>query len=503
MARNKKPDRRHFTRLIALILCVLLAGTAVVGALISIAYAEEAPENKTELTLIVEEGAQGLRAFQVTRYVNQTGTFLDQVIFSLGANAMRRLSTAPFEETQLQKAYPQGFCVGGVEIDSVMVNGQAANWGVQGQGEAFLRVDCEIAPGEEAEFSFDYRLLLPQAQGFLGTGEIGWRLSFFSPAPCVFEQDSFACVELRSVGDSVYFQPQSFTVSVDAPDTYLIAAGGVQQSRSGEQGRSVTTLSLDGVSSLALALSRRYTLYQGESRGVAVDCYANTPSGVRRAIEAAQRIIDIYVQELGGCPLERVAIAQVDGVLPVEAHDGLLLVDKELFETGQGGALEKALAQGLAKQWFGLSVRNSPEKEPWLSDGVCAYLSLLYYEKAYGHQRFLRELNDHVLDALNITLPGHLAPDAQRAQFSSKDTYEIIVKQRGAMVLHELRGIIGEEGIWQTLGRYYQQNKGKTADRSSFLAAMEQASGRDMSQALSNHMANIADYVMQGVEWVE
>lgn len=503
MAKSKKPDKRNMTRLLALILCILLAGTAVVGALVSIAYAQEEPGNQTEIRLTVEEGAQGLRAFQITRYVNRTGRRLEQVIFALGANTLRRLSTAPFEDGQLAQAYPQGFNVGGVQMDNVLVNGQQADWGVQGQGESFLRVACDAAPGEEIQFEFEYQVLLPQAQGFLGVGDMGWRLSFFSPAPCVYEDGDFACVDLRAVGDSAYFEPQEFEVTVDAPDTYLVASGGRTETAPGEEGRLVTTITMENASSLALALGRRYTRYQGESQGVALDCYANTASGARRALDAAEKVLSAYVQGLGGCPVEKVTIVQVDGVKEVEAHDGLLLVDKELFSGGQGDALERALALGLAKQWFGLSVRNSPEKAPWLSEAVSAYLSLLYYETQYGHQRFLQELNGQVLDALNITLAGRLTPDAQRSQFSSQYTYGIIVTQRGAAVLHEIRSLVDAQGMWAIFSQYYQQRKGLTADISDFEDAMAQATGRDLSQALESHMLTISEYVQQQVEWLE
>ena len=78
MAKNHHSGKRGLTRLLALILCVLLGGMAVVGVLITVAYGEESPGHATQLTLTVEEGAQGLRALQVTRYVNQTGGHLSR-----------------------------------------------------------------------------------------------------------------------------------------------------------------------------------------------------------------------------------------------------------------------------------------------------------------------------------------------------------------------------------------------------------------------------------------
>ncbi len=504
MAKNHHSGKRGLTRLLALILCVLLGGMAVVGVLITVAYGEESPGNATQITLTVEEGAQGPRALQVTRYVNQTGGHLSQVIFSLGANSMRRLSTAPFEDEELAQAYPQGFNVGGVQMERVMVDDRLANWGVQGDGETFIRVDCDLEQGESALFQFEYQVLLPQAQGFLGTGDIGWRLSYFTLAPCVFQDGDFACVEIGPVGECAYFVPQDYSVTIDAPDTYLIASGGEQHSQDDGQGRRTTTLTLHDTVSFALALSRRYTLYQGEQvQGVDLACYANTGWGTGKALEAASRILEVYIGGLGDCPVDKIAIAQVDGVRQVESHDGLLLVDQSLFALGKEEELERTLALGLARQWFGLSVENDPEQAPWLSEAVCAYLALLYYQDQYGDQRFLEELNLEVLDALNITLPGRLSPDALRSQFSSRSAYEIIVRRRGAAVLHEMSKAVGRQALWDTFKSYYQANRGQTADKGDFEEALLQAAGQDYSQALDHYMQTISEYVDQRLEWYE
>ena len=501
---NNHSGKRGLTRLLALILCILLAGTAVVGVLITVAYAEESPGNATQLTLTVDEGAQGLRALQVTRYVNQTGAHLSHVIFSLGANNMRRLSTAPFEDEELERAYPQGFNVGGVEMEKVSVDGKQANWGVQGEGESFLRVDCDLEQGESALFQFEYQVLLPRAQGFLGTGDIGWRLSYFTPAPCVFQDGDFSCVEMKAVGECAYFVPQDYSVTLDAPDTYLIASGGQQHSQDEGKGRRTTAVTLDGAVSFALALSRRYTLYQSEQvQGVNLACYANTGWGAGKALEAAQHILNVYIAKLGDCPVENIVIAQVDGVRPVESHDGLLLVDQSLFTLGREEELERALTLGLARQWFGLSVQNHPEQAPWLSEAVCAYVALLYYQEQYGEERFLEELNREVLDALNITLPGRLSPDALRSQFSSRSAYEIIVRRRGAAALHEMSKAIGRQEIWDAFKSYYQENRGQTADQGDFETALLHATGQDYSQALNHYMQTIFEYVSQRLEWYE
>jgi aminopeptidase N len=54
------------------------------------------------------------------------------------------------------------------------------------------------------------------------------------------------------------------------------------------------------------------------------------------------------------------------------------------------------------------------------------------------------------------------------------------VYQKGALVLHELRGLLGDEPFWSGIRRYTSARFGAPVTTDDFRAAMEEASGVDL-----------------------
>jgi aminopeptidase N len=66
---------------------------------------------------------------------------------------------------------------------------------------------------------------------------------------------------------------------------------------------------------------------------------------------------------------------------------------------------------------------------------------------------------------------------ADMAQVTTRQTY-----QKGAWVLHMLRGVLGDEAFWQGIRAYFGEFASKNATTGDFRRTMEEASGRDLSR---------------------
>ncbi len=494
-------QRRTMVRLIALILCVLMVGSAVVAAIFSTGYAEEL--NATALEIYVEEDLHGLRVNQVTRYVNRTGVPLSEVLFSLGANALRRSQSAPFED--IDGAYPEGFTPGGADLFLVAVNGAAASWGVQGGQEAFLRVACDLAPGEEAEFSFGYEVLLPQAKGFLGTGDIGWRLSFFYPAPLVYAPslDQFEAIKESAISSSLYFDQQDFTATVDHPSSYAVVSGGEARVTEGASGRSITHIALPAARAFALALSRRYSVCERAESPVKLSLYSKSRLSAGKALDAAARAADFLAKTFGDLPRARFTLVETDDPGQESCFDGLIFLDTKLFALGKADELEREIAFQMARQIFKLSLGVNPAREAWLSDAVSRYAMLLYYEDAYGYDRYLQELNINSLDALNVALPSSLTVDSYADEFRTREEYLAVIEGRGAAAMHEIRLATGKDVLNAALNEYIKANARGHASIADFAAALNQAAGRELDLFLMETLTRMGEMSGRMMEWYE
>lgn len=499
----KEGKKRVATRVIALTLCILLAGSAVVAALMSVAYAEEM--GSTQLSLYVEEGLLGVRAEQTTRYVNETGRPLTSVLFSLQANALRRNWTTPSLDGDSLGAYPDGFNPGGAELYLVQVDGEDAAWGVQGESESIVYVACDLAAGEAVTFTFGYEVLLPSADGFLGVGDVGWRLTFFYLAPVYFDDalERFSPVAVGSIASAIHFAPQDFHLTIDAPTNYLVATGGETTTEiERADGRTVTRAELTGARSAAVALSRRYTRYEGDADGMAVAVYTLHRTKAGQVIDIARRASAFFAGLIGDTPRRTMTFVETDAPGVDDVHDGIALLDEALFAHGQDDALEKAVVSAIAWQYFGGAVSSDPAREPWLCDTLGWYLMLLYYEDTYGNDRYAEEMEKNSRDALDITLPGRLTVDSYAQEFSSRADYEAVILGRGAVSMHDMRRSVGRDAFSKALGQYYAANKGGVASIADFAAALSSAAGRDVDLMLMGALTEVRR-AGENIDWSE
>ena len=147
-------------------------------------------------------------------------------MFCVYANALRRSDALPVESERLDDAFPAGYAPGGIDFMSVKVNGEKAQWGIQGSSELFLRVECALEPLESALFTFEYYLLLPVFSGEIGAGDLTWRLTGFYPAAAVWDEynGDFSLNGCTAMGDPLYSESADYYVTLSLPETYALAA---------------------------------------------------------------------------------------------------------------------------------------------------------------------------------------------------------------------------------------------------------------------------------------
>lgn len=511
MKKNRETETRangRWVRLIALVLAALLVFAAVVASLIPLtAYAQgEAAEggtgarNQYGMRVEILDSLDAVRVTQTLEYTNQTGHALGEMMFYLFPNAYRRAYTAPFEQNE--DAYPDGFTPAGVEFFSVEVDGQAADWGVQGEAECYLRVACDLQPGEKCTFSFGYELILSECTGYLGTGDMGWRLCDFYPLAAVWDEaiGAFSMAELNYYTQNVYADPADYTVEVYAPATYLVAAPGqitrVAQSEAGVTWR----IQARDIRRFSMALSRRYTYYAREG-DTDIYVYANTASGARALMDAAQRAAGLYYQWLG-VRIDQITFAQADiGDGGYLFSDGLGLLDDSLFALKNRDALAEAAAELLARCYFGGRVGSNPTSEPWLTETVAPFFALMYMRQTRGESAFYEALNERVLPAVSVTLPGGVAVDSGVSQFETVNDFQAVMRGRGAASMYEIYRLLKEEQFFEVFKLYVNQNDGKIASLPDFAAALDQATGRELDYYLMEVLQNIDEYVGRDTDW--
>lgn len=501
----KKTGRTNVSRIVALILAALMVFSALISAILSMAHfghahAEELGANtEYRIAACMLPAEQALRCEQTTVYTNETDGKLSQLFFSCYPNALRRQETLPFDADDLAAAYPNGFAPGGVQFSSVQVDGQEANWGVQGEDETFLRVAIDLEPGRTAQIRFVYDILLPVCSGFVGAGSFDWRLTNAFPMVCPFVNGAFQTNGILSAGRFAYAETADWELELLAPEGWCVIAGGTGSAEKAEDGWVKWTREIKNARDLALVIGRRYTAYASETDG-RIAVYANDASAAQAALKAAEGALALYERWFGPYPWPDVDLVMSQYAQGIKSAPGVLLLNKDCFALAERDELEYGIALGLAQQFFGEAVGVDPYDEPWLCESLSSLCALLYSRETYGEERFLQQMRERVQPTLTLTIPGGVAADSSAAYFNSRSEYEMMLRGRGAAALYELMLAMGEDEFLRALGLYYEQNVLGLGDIEKFVGACNAASGGEWGRFLTDMLATIGEDSAQ-TEW--
>ncbi|MBQ4088934.1 MAG: hypothetical protein IJC56_03515 [Clostridia bacterium] len=488
-------------RVLAIVLVVALIATMLISVIVSSiphSHAEGLEDSYTfELTLLEDE--QALRVTQRLVFYNDTGDTLDRAMFAIYANMFRRETTVMYETAD---ALPYGYDPGGAEFYSVKVNGQETDWAVIGEGEYFMRVACDIAPGDVCEFEFVYDVLITRNAAFLGVDEGCWRLSGFFPVLCMYNDGVWEGNTPVQHNRYTLTTPASYHAEITLPDMYLLAGTGAENRASNGDSTSTWTLSGADIREFALTIGRAWRVYSGEtSGGTVVNVFTADRDG-EDALAAAIAAVEICENWFGGFPAAHIDIAETDLAVDKMSFPGLIWLDREVFEQGGDGLIYN-IRNGVAEQYFGIEVYSDPAADAWLGVSIPEYATYLMYEELDGYEAFTARMNEYFIDAINVTMPANLVMNADAVLFSQVQ-FDTVVRHRGAMAMHELRAAMGREMLIDALALWRAEfGQNGMVTEFDFLETLEKATGRNWEKFLTELIFNIDEYSRQQLDWYE
>jgi tetratricopeptide (TPR) repeat protein len=134
----------------------------------------------------------------------------------------------------------------------------------------------------------------------------------------------------------------------------------------------------------------------------------------------------------------------------------------------------RLLANTIAHQWWGTSTSPASRDDWWLEDGFARYSEARYIESAAGSAGLQEAVKDMSVGALSYdTVP--LSSAGKLDPFSPE--FQSLVTDKGAMVLHMLRWVIGDQKFDQAMRDFASQYAGKTATVDDFRNLVEKDYG--------------------------
>ena len=190
----------------------------------------------------------------------------------------------------------------------------------------------------------------------------------------------------------------------------------------------------------------------------------------------AVKAFTYYVTQYGNAPSTTLKVVEIpDDTLPSAwAPEMAMLSARSISEKVN----YRLLANTIAHQWWGTSVSPAAKDDWWISDGFARYSEARYVESAAGEAGLEEMVKDMSVGALAYdTVP--LSTTAKLDFFSPE--FQSVVTDKGAMILHMLRWLLGEPKYLKTMREFATQYAGKSASTDDFEALAEKNYGEKLT----------------------
>ncbi len=213
----------------------------------------------------------------------------------------------------------------------------------------------------------------------------------------------------------------------------------------------------------------------------------------KQLLSQAGDIVRFYQRTVGDSPYPSFTIALVENLTPgghSPAYFAQLnqpLPNSPLVWRNDPAAFENYpeffMAHEIAHQWWGQGVGWQNYHEQWLSEGFSQYFAALYANQHRGDEVFQNVLKRMRRSAMNESDQGPVYLGYRVGHIKSDGrAFRAIVYNKGAMVLHMLRQMVGDDVFFRGIRRFYVSARFRKVGTEDFRAAMEAESGLDLSR---------------------
>jgi aminopeptidase N len=198
--------------------------------------------------------------------------------------------------------------------------------------------------------------------------------------------------------------------------------------------------------------------------------------GVRQFGRVSE-MLEHYSNTIGPYPYDKLALVESSTKFGGMENSSAIFFDEKRI--GGEGSLEALAAHEIAHQWFGDSVTQRQWHDVWLSEGFATYFCNLFFEHADGHAAFLERMRSDRDDYLKAQQKEpHAVHDpsiVELPKLLGPFTYE-----KGAWVLHMLRGIMGDRAFFAAVRDYYSAYRDRNAATGELRVIMERHAGQPL-----------------------
>jgi len=472
-------------------------------------YWQQSVDYKMEIDMNVETNR--FDGHQILTYTNNSPDTLHRAFYHLFFNAFQPNSMMDKRSRTIEDpdrrigdrivGYDETE-IGYQKIESLRQNGTDVDFTINGTIME-VRLAEPIAPGEEVEFEMEFEAQVPlqtRRSGRDNAEGVRYSMSQWYPKIAAYDEDGWH--PNPYVGREFYAPFGNFDITIHIDRNYVLGAGAYLQNPQEvgygyeEPGSEVNRPDGDKltwhftatqVHDVMWAADPDYThtTYQVPDGPLLRFFYQTDPVAENANDEEQDQLLENWEQlpeytsrgfefmnnNYGNYPHDEYAIIQ-GGDGGMEYTMGTLITGNRTF-----GSLVGVTVHEFIHGWYEGVVANNETKDQWIDEGFTVYLSSLTMNELFNegqgdpmvgrHQGYFRTVN------AGIEEPMHIHAD----HYVRNAAYGMASYTKGAIFLHQLGYIVGDDVLKSGLNRFYDEWQFKHPDGRDFLRIMERESG--------------------------
>ncbi len=193
--------------------------------------------------------------------------------------------------------------------------------------------------------------------------------------------------------------------------------------------------------------------------------------------EAAAKIVAFFSDEFGPLSSSHLALVEIDdGTVGGYSAPGVVALASRGFSTSVN---DRLLAHEISHQWWRSLVSPASLNDLFLDEGLATYSAAMYVEQAASEAAFEDVMREIQIGALTHEEVAPITQAGRLHEFTPE--YQSIVFQKGAMVFHMLRWVVGDEAFRKTLQAMVQQYAWKSISTEEFQKLAEKTSNHELT----------------------
>ncbi len=390
--------------------------------------------------------------------------------------------------------YPGSFQPGG----ATATQGPALKNMTWDAGVIRLELAEALQPGQSITLEVSFGLNLPARveDPALRPMVFGWSarqvnlVDWYPYLPPYVEGQGWLNHPVAPYGEHQVYESADFEVQLEllnAPEGVVVTASAPGQELNGWY-----SFEMQGARAFVVSISPDYVVQSRQVGGTTVTSYTFPLHALagERVLQTTAESLELFSSLFGPYPHAGLAIVEADFMDGME-YSGLFFLSNGFYNLSNGTQADYLIALAAhetAHQWWFDLVGNDQALEPWLDEALCTYSEYIYYERL--HPEGLPWWWAYRVNYYEPRGPVNDTIYNPRHEIQAYRAYRDAVYLNGAVFLHELRGLVGDEAFFAFLADYSAQNRGKIATSAGFFALLSTHTTVDLTTIRQKYFTN-------------